>query len=784
MSTVFICYLKILTFLLILCESCAAVEVVRPRNITKAGTWRYVIQQREAALQFLKHYVNITANEKLPECMQQDCKVLCMNSQAVHLDKSIDNAFIANRSNCSIVQELRLYNMEFPKQRITFGFLGEYYNKVRKLYIGASNVTTIAAGAFKRGIFEEINLENLQLEELNKNNFKNCTFVLTQISVIQRNKPIKLICDDLLGNIRYQIRSFTLQGNIKLITNTTASSSLLNNLKYLDLSYNNFTNTFTDETFEKLWVVEYLDLSHSNIQYLPNYIFSQITGSLTYLNLSYNQLTTINHLIFGRHAIYDDLIIDLNYNPWNCTCDLLTEMNTIMVYQSGHPTCHEPVEYEILSVLDERVCPGKLNETTNSTAIIKSTTKMTKKSTTLKPITTARDYDIDYITSITAPPKSPVIPPIKSPTILPTLTTTLSDVDDDDGDTILVRCLAPGETPSVAWHVVLWPETQLRLVQLPHLRVEVLLEITDSTDTYGLIWFSTVVDDYYSMTVNYNQYGLGCVGPVSYTTIVANLLPNTAYTFCLVANDKLTISPYHCDSLHMDSNLQVVYNTWLSHDMRATGISLTIFGVLMSCFLGIASVYMLLKRKPTLLKGSKRVKTTSTNSIDIVIFPKERSLENLKLKEETLAKRNSRSVFDTFNNSPIATNRNIIHRGSIVSVESNQSYMNANLYEVIPAYLRLQDIASDCEKKSLEFESIDSYMSTLAPKYECTSVSYAEVSPRNKRASNDPLPALPTNRMSSTPTLVLETPVPMSESMPYITVTDAHEHAESTDSET
>lgn len=102
--------------------------------------------------------------------------------------------------------------------------------------------------------------------------------------------------------------------------------------------------------------------------------------------------------------------------------------------------------------------------------------------------------------------------------------------------------------------------------------------------------------------------------------------------------------------------------------------------------------------------------------------------------------------------------------------------MNANLYEVIPAYLRLRDMGLDCEKKSLEFESIESYMSTLAPNYECTSVSYAEVSPRNKRASNDPLPALPTERASITGTLALRVPQPTPESMPYITV-------ESTDSE-
>ncbi|XP_011203324.4 uncharacterized protein LOC105226203 [Bactrocera dorsalis] len=767
MSKVFVCYLKILTLLVLLCESCAAVDVNRQQNITEAAnSWQYLIKHGESALKFLKNYVNVTINGSVPECMEYQCKVYCGNTRADQLNKSIENALSVNSSNCSAILELRLYNVEFPKQRISFGFLGEYFNKVRMLYIGSSNVTAIAAGAFKEGIFKEIQLENLELEELNKKMFKNITTIFTILSIIQRNKPIELVCDDFLGYIKYQIKNFTLQGNIKHITNTTASSSLLNSLRYLDLSYNNFTNTFTEETFEKLWVVEYLDLSHSNIQYLPDYVFSKITDTLLYLNLSYNQLTTINYLIFGRHAIYDDLTIDLNYNPWNCTCDLLTEMKLLLMFQSNPPTCDEPIELENVSVLDERVCHSVTNITANSTAVMASTTQYTKQ-TTLKPITTIGDYDNVYIT--------PTRENSSSLTTNPTSITTSAVVDGDD-DTILVRCLVPGEATMVTWHTVLWPETQIRLTELPNLRVEVLLEITDSKESYGLIWFSSVVDDYYSMTVNYNQYGLGCVGPITYTTIVSNLLPNTAYTFCLMPNDDLKISPYNCDSLHMNSNLQVVYNTWLSHDMRFTGISLTVLGVLLTCFLGIASVYMLLKHKPTLLKGSKRVKTTSANSMDIVIFPKQRSLENLKRKEQTLAQRTSHSTYDTSNSSP-TSNNHIIRRDSVVSVESNQSYMNANLYEVIPAYLRLQDVASDYEKKSLELESIDSYMSTLAPKYECTSVSYAEVLPRNKRASNDPLPALPTARASSTTTLALEPPASMPESMAYITVTEANENA-------
>lgn len=151
------------------------------------------------------------------------------------------------------------------------------------------------------------------------------------------------------------------------------------------------------------------------------------------------------------------------------------------------------------------------------------------------------------------------------------------------------------------------------------------------------------------------------------------------------------------------------------------------------------------------------------------------------------------STFDTItttasftSHTNTSTNNHVIRRGSDISIESNrsnQSYMNANLYEVIPAYLRLQDVSSaDCAQHSVDFESINSYMSTLAPHYtECQDaslVSYAEVAPRRKRTSNDPLPALPTDRVevrsTSSGSTIAEEDIPglVLESMPYITVTD------------
>ncbi|XP_054737698.1 uncharacterized protein LOC129244109 [Anastrepha obliqua] len=682
----------------------------------------------------LKSSASITTAAPSANCVQILCNIVCIHEQSGQLEKSIENAFSANNMACPVIDDLRLYYTEFPKQEISHGFLGKYSNQVRYLYIGSSNVTTIGSAAFGEGIFEKIFLENLQLVELHRNIFENLTNTFESLAVIQRNKPINSIRDDFLDYVVNQIKNLTLQVGLPKITNATVSSGLPQNLSYVNLSYNNFTNTFNDGTFKKMWNVKSLDLSYSNIQFLPDYIFSHFTSSLRYLNLSNNQLVTINNLVFGRYTIHIDLVIDAHSNPWNCSCELRAEMVIIFRYQDNYPTCQTPNEYAGLSVLDESLCAGEFNTTVGNSISTRLTTEYT-------------------------------MPTSDDALNLLNLATTSSDIM----STMLLQCLSYANETTAEWQSALQPVSQMSITALPNLQVEVILESNNSVVSYGLVWFSKVVDDYYSMTVNYNQYGLGCTGSINYTTIIEDLLPDTAYTFCLVRKDQLTISPFCCESVHLNSNLSVSYNAWLTNDMRSTGISLIIVGVVLCCFVGISGVYMLIKNQPTLLKGSKRVQPSTTNAQDIVIFPKKRSLVDLKIKEQTLAKRNSQS------SSEISITSHTMRRGSVVSVQSSESYTNANLYEVIPAYLRLQDIGDDYEKKSLEFASIDSYMPTLATVYKCRDTSlvrYAEIPARIKRVSSDPLPAVPSKQEAATLAPAEKASLALQESIPAIQVTD------------
>ncbi|XP_037956378.1 uncharacterized protein LOC119686005 [Teleopsis dalmanni] len=262
-------------------------------------------------------------------------------------------------------------------------------------------------------------------------------------------------------------------------------------------------------------------------------------------------------------------------------------------------------------------------------------------------------------------------------------------------------------------------------------------------EPYGLVWFSKVTKEYSDMEINYNDYGLGCYNGISYTTTVNNLLPNVAYTFCVVVQNELTTSPFHCKSIHMGTNLIVSYSSWLTLDSRVKGICLVVFGIVLCTFLGIFVVILVLKRKPTLLKGSKRVASAKKNSKDIMVFPRDESVEQFKRKEQLIAKRNSKSTI-------ISDNRRN-STDSMNSIDSNDSYMNVNLYEVIPAYIRFNE--NSAEKNMCNFycgeDRPEFYLPPLEPSRDNTHVvSYAEIPYRRKRTSNDPLPEVPQNQTS------------------------------------
>lgn len=141
------------------------------------------------------------------------------------------------------------------------------------IYLGISNIKYIQSGAFGGGIFYHIMLEELQLEQLNKEVLTNISSDLKEITIIQHNGNLDSIYPDFLDNVVFQIEYLTLEVGIDCIHNVTGIGHNLGALVHADFSHNNFADKLLEDTFKKLTMVERLILSHSNILYLPSYIF-------------------------------------------------------------------------------------------------------------------------------------------------------------------------------------------------------------------------------------------------------------------------------------------------------------------------------------------------------------------------------------------------------------------------------------------------------------------------------------------------------------------------------
>ncbi|XP_055965786.1 SLIT and NTRK-like protein 6 [Sorex fumeus] len=144
----------------------------------------------------------------------------------------------------------------------------------------------------------------------------------------------------------------------------------LHDLEYLYLEYN-AVKEILPGTFDPMPKLKVLYLNNNLLQVLPPHIFSGIP--LMRINLKNNQL---NHLPVSN--ILDDLDlltqIDLEDNPWDCSCDLVGLQQWIQKLSKNTVAddvlCTSPehlAKKELKSLNSELLCPGLVNNPSLST---------------------------------------------------------------------------------------------------------------------------------------------------------------------------------------------------------------------------------------------------------------------------------------------------------------------------------------------------------------------------------------------------------------------------------
>ncbi|XP_041450224.1 uncharacterized protein LOC111079104 isoform X2 [Drosophila obscura] len=413
---------------------------------------------------------------------------------------------------------------------------------------------------------------------------------------------------------------------------------------------------------------------------------------LEFLDISHNKLKTISKNIFGIRNVAQNVRILANANLWHCDCTLQNEMNEIFAYHSSTLPmyCWSPEVFKNYSVFDERFCDSKdTEESLEADSTTMTAPTITSQSSTMKTT------------------ESPIyVPTLPTPATVP------------PNEVIALECLAQNQTGTKTQENIRqnlwWP--QINFIPKTHgsLTVQITVQLEEINGfTFGIFWFSKTTKEYYMMELFPDEYGLGCYFTMPLKTIVTDLVPNVAYTFCLIDSSQNSVSPFSCKSVHISGNIEVYYNSWISEHIRSNGMSWMILGIVAFIFLGIIFMFLVLKRKPVLLRGSKRVMKPKCSSGNIVVLPRGNTVQNLERQEALISGSKPERLLSC-----------ISRHNSSDSISSTQSYMIANLYESVPAYMTLDEISITIDKGSFFVKD-------------------TQISKLSKRLSSDPLPAVP-----------------------------------------
>ncbi|XP_062856260.1 SLIT and NTRK-like protein 2 [Trichomycterus rosablanca] len=146
--------------------------------------------------------------------------------------------------------------------------------------------------------------------------------------------------------------------NLEIIKEDTFSG--LESLEYLQADYN-YISAIEAGAFNKLNKLKVLILNDNLLLSLPNNIFRFVM--LTHLDLRGNRLKTLPFAGVLEH-IGGIMEIQLEENPWNCTCDLLplkAWLDTIAVFV-GDVVCETPFRLhgkDVTQLIKQDLCPRR-----------------------------------------------------------------------------------------------------------------------------------------------------------------------------------------------------------------------------------------------------------------------------------------------------------------------------------------------------------------------------------------------------------------------------------------
>lgn len=114
------------------------------------------------------------------------------------------------------------------------------------------------------------------------------------------------------------------------------------------------------------------------------------------------------------------------------------------------------------------------------------------------------------------------------------------------------------------------------------------------------------------------QAKIHCQIVVGANIVIRNLLPSTVYTFCALINHEIQ-TPFQCKSYQTPTPFK--RQTWIYQEQKVIILTTFLMLVFLSLIVGVVMTYLLIRRMPTLMRGSKRVVMVNNRTKEVMVMP-------------------------------------------------------------------------------------------------------------------------------------------------------------------
>lgn len=447
---------------------------------------------------------------------------------------------------------------------------------IEELTLNRCSLKEIEDDAFASSIYEKtskIIIVNNKIVSLRKAMFRHLD-ALQELS-IQEN-IIKWAEFNLLEEVAGSLTNLELCQAIddrEVLKNITGAGELFR-LKLLSL-YGNVVSRIDEELFSGVPRIESLYLHDSNIETVSRDVLKPMSSSILLLTLNRNKITSLPEgLLDSAISSTKRFHVYVQDNPWHCDCNLKWMQDFVKDHTSmiDNPTCNTPSTNAGKSFA---VASFSCNESPITSTILN--TLPGSNTSTLSQISTT------------------------------TTTNKFIRVNCNVTDTYVLQTYNSRKLRSTdAQFYPRFPNFYVSEI----LDRSVMVNLPNLAEGVTLLWFD-----------NNNVYSsVRCAKNTRRSYLVQDIDPQTAYTICLLDDNGKFISPLNC--LAVTTSAAYESRSWLTNADKTLVLPLSIASLLLLFLVGGFLSFLLIRRHPTLLRGSKRVMLVKRRNVDAIVLPK------------------------------------------------------------------------------------------------------------------------------------------------------------------